>query len=532
MPRINSQGHVALIRATTSAYGGNPYLWTGSWAEIVAYPGCGVHADNRFQPKMELNDNGRIAFQSSGSHDVAVADTSGVIPLGAAPTSLNYAIDINDSNRIAAYSYVSWLNNRIYTSDDPYITYDYDVGPADIIQFRIAYNNNNQIAWKPPSTSTMYRFTPGVGNEAIGSSDYSPFDIDDRGRIIHVRNQNKIMLNNMVIRQSADVWPPSGGYSQPRVSDNGKYVVWTEDAGTYWDLWTLVDGIPTNLTQGAYEDVLSPDVNNNGSIVFASAVNMGSYPYVSDVYLYTSNDTLPIVYNGHFDGETFFGWDIVEDGSAEVTIVAAGAGFAAQLASGSPAGIEQAVDVPTGSATLSFDFDFVTANGTLTVTLGGIQMAALTSTDDTEAGFTHIEIPIDTTPPLGEAGATLAFSVDDASVSTVQVDSIAITSGGTGLVSESTVSPRVIACRSYPNPFTGGTTLQYSLRHSGPVEVSVYDTKGRIVRELFDGEQERGLRTLSWDGMNDTGDFLPSGLYFMRVCTGTEVESRKVLLVR
>jgi|GEM_PF-3335840 len=532
MPRINSAGNVALIRATSSAYGGNPYLWTGSWATLTAFTGSAVYVDNAFQPKMELNDNDRIAFQSSGTHAVAVAETSGIIPMGAAPNTLNYAIDINDSNRVAAYSYIAWLNNHIYTSDDPYTVYDDDVGPADIIQFRIAYNNNNQIAWKPPGTSTIYRFTPGVGNEAIGSSNWAPFDIDDRGRIIHVRDQDKIMLNNMVLRHSSDVWPASFGYSQPRISDNGRYVTWTEHDGTRSDLWSMVDGIPTNITHGSYQDVLCPDVNNNGLMVFMSATGFGTYPYTSDVYLYVPDDPEPIVYNGHFDGETFFGWDVVLSGAADATLETAGAGFAAQLTSGSPAALEQAVDLPSGSATLSFDFDFATANGTLTVTLGGVPMAQLTSADDTEPGFTSLDVEITATPPLGEDGVTLSFSLDDAAVSTAQIDNIEISSGSSGVTRDHSGKAGTLECRAYPNPFSESTTLYYGGSQVGLVEVAIYDAGGRLVKSLSATQQEQGPGSLHWDGTSDTGEILPAGVYFMRVSDGRESASRKLMIVR
>jgi len=527
LPRINSAGDVALVRGETSGFGGALYLWTGSWEEIVAFPGCSVVNYTVNHPKLELNDNGRAAFLSSGSENVSVADTTGFIPLGTAPTPLNYAIDINDYDQIAAYSYHAWLNNHIYTSDDPYTTYSDDVGPADIIQFRIAYNNLGQIAWKPPSTSTIYRFTPGIGSEAIGVANYATFDIDDLGRVLYLADWERLMLNDMQVRTSEDL-APSAEYGHFRISDNGRFVVWTEKTEGNWELWTLLDGMPTNLTLGSYYRVASPDVNNDGLIVFQS-IESTSWPYDSHVYMYEPDPVETIVYNGHFDGETLFGWVPSAEGAAVVDLVTAGAGFAAQLTSGSPASLGQMLDVPTASSTLAFDVDFLTSNGTLTVSLAGVVVATLTSADDTEPGFTSIEIDLSTTPPLGEEDALLLFSLDDATSATVQIDNVSIEEGGSG-IDELPDEARI--ARAHPNPFATETTLEYALAQAGHVEAKVYTAAGRLVRTLLDERQDAGIRSLSWDGRDDAGAELAPGVYFVRILANGAVRSSKTVIVR
>ena len=526
--RINNLGHVALTRAWDSAYGGPVYLWTGSWETKTEYPGSAV-CNSRFQPKLELNDNDRIAFQANSSQALGVSDLLGPITLSP-PATINYAIDINDSNRIAADSYQSWLSNHIYTADDPYVSFSDDVGPADIIQFRVAINNQGQIAWKPPAAGTLHRFTPGVGSEAIGPANHAPFDIDDLGRIIHVRSENSIMLNNMILRSSPDVWAGGGGYAQPRISDNGRYVLWTEYDGTRWDLWTLVDGIPTNLTEGNYYNALSPDVNNDGLVVFAS-VESSSYPYGSDAYLYTPDPETLIVYNGHFDGETFFGWEPVE-GDGSVQLVSSGGGFAAELTSGSPVSITQPLDVPAGSSTLSFGLDFLTANGTLTVTLGGYELAQLTSADDTEPGFTPVEIEIATTPPLGEEGAVLEFELDDASPATVQLDDIQMTEQETGVVEGPNGSSVIALSAPAPNPSRSGASLSLTLTSPDHVHAAIYRADGRLVRVLLDQHMQAGTCRLSWDGTDSTGARAASGVYFIRASAAGNVASSKALVLR
>ena len=85
-----------------------------------------------------------------------------------------------------------------------------------------------------------------------------------------------------------------------------------------------------------------------------------------------------------------------------------------------------------------------------------------------------------------------------------------------------------------PNPFNpaGGTWISLGLPASGRVELNVYDVAGRLVRTLYDGEtQDAGLR-LMWDGRDDSGDNVGSGVYFCRARFGQVVVSRKMTLVR
>ncbi|MDO9069585.1 MAG: FlgD immunoglobulin-like domain containing protein [Deltaproteobacteria bacterium] len=530
VPRINNEGHVAMIKGTTSAYSGSAWLWTGSWATLSAFTGSSV-GNMMFQPRLEMNDLDRIAY-TTGGEGVRICDTTGVVTLGAAPTSLNYRIDVNDSSRVAAFSWASTNQNRIYSADAPYSTYTTEVSPQEISPLHLVINNAGQIAWRPsPLTATLYRYTPGIGSEAIGSSDYSPIDMDERGRIIHSRGRNSIMLDNLRLRSSTGVWQSADQYSQSRISDNGRHVVWTEHNGTLWDLWTLVDGIPVNLTQGAYNQVLSPDVNDDGTIVFAEAINMWSSPYVSNVWMYVPTESPPAVYNGHFDGETWFGWDLSVSGSGSFALVPRdGGGFAARLTTGSPVAIEQEVDVPSGSISLAFDFDFLTSSGVLTVSLGGVELAELDASDDTEAGFTHVEIPILTTPPLGEIGAAVVFTADGDAGSIVQVDAIGFESVQTAVPSGP--DRLAIALRqAHPNPFRSMMTIEYELDRAGHVEVLVFDARGRCVATLVDERRPEGVGTITWNGADAAGGRVPAGVYFLHLRAGMVTNSRRVILV-
>ena len=69
-----------------------------------------------------------------------------------------------------------------------------------------------------------------------------------------------------------------------------------------------------------------------------------------------------------------------------------------------------------------------------------------------------------------------------------------------------------------PNPFNPRTSVSFTLGKSSPVTIMVFDMRGRLVRELLDGEQmEGGDQDVVWNGLNDDGAAVASGVYFFRV---------------
>lgn len=67
------------------------------------------------------------------------------------------------------------------------------------------------------------------------------------------------------------------------------------------------------------------------------------------------------------------------------------------------------------------------------------------------------------------------------------------------------------------NPFTGSTSLDVSLAESGPTDLAIYDVQGREVRALIQGHEAAGRRTIEWDGRDDVGSPVASGIYFARL---------------
>jgi hypothetical protein len=85
---------------------------------------------------------------------------------------------------------------------------------------------------------------------------------------------------------------------------------------------------------------------------------------------------------------------------------------------------------------------------------------------------------------------------------------------------------------NYPNPFSDHTTLEYVLPNPGPVRLAVYDVLGRQVRVLVDEKQQAGRHTVQWDGRDESGRRLASGVYLARLVVGGTTKVRKMTFVR
>lgn len=106
-------------------------------------------------------------------------------------------------------------------------------------------------------------------------------------------------------------------------------------------------------------------------------------------------------------------------------------------------------------------------------------------------------------------------------------------STGTAIEEESpTTSTGFVLDQNYPNPFASATQIRYSLPSTSSVSLIVYDIQGRKVRTLIDSKQEKGIQHVAWNGLDDVGLEVSSGVYFLRLSTPTFQESKKIIVSR
>src|SRR4029453_5087140 len=91
--------------------------------------------------------------------------------------------------------------------------------------------------------------------------------------------------------------------------------------------------------------------------------------------------------------------------------------------------------------------------------------------------------------------------------------------------------PPISLGASYPNPFDNSTTIRYDLGQDGRTTVTLYDIRGAKVKQLIDTDQAAGPYTLTWDGTNEDGARVASGVYVCRLrSAGAEISKRLVYL--
>ena len=84
---------------------------------------------------------------------------------------------------------------------------------------------------------------------------------------------------------------------------------------------------------------------------------------------------------------------------------------------------------------------------------------------------------------------------------------------------------------NYPNPFNPSTAISYSLKESGRATLFIYNALGQKVRTLVDGPRAAGKYTARWDGKDETGKKVSSGVYYYRLIIGKFIQTKKMVMV-
>ena len=126
----------------------------------------------------------------------------------------------------------------------------------------------------------------------------------------------------------------------------------------------------------------------------------------------------------------------------------------------------------------------------------------------------------------GDGSLDLLVGAGDGIVRLYQGRSLAAVAMG-----ESPAADQALRLQAYPNPFNPHTTLAFRLEDRTHVRLSIYDVAGRRVALLKDGPLAAGSHAVPWPGVNDRGENLPSGVYFITYqFEGEKVIQRACLL--
>jgi len=95
------------------------------------------------------------------------------------------------------------------------------------------------------------------------------------------------------------------------------------------------------------------------------------------------------------------------------------------------------------------------------------------------------------------------------------------------------VPDRFALYQNVPNPFNPTTTTRYDVpAGGGRVSLVIYDVNGRVVRTLVDRADEPGAKSVVWDGMDEKGVAVSSGVYFYRLVGPGFSETRKMAVMK
>ena len=99
------------------------------------------------------------------------------------------------------------------------------------------------------------------------------------------------------------------------------------------------------------------------------------------------------------------------------------------------------------------------------------------------------------------------------------------------------IPKRTVLLANYPNPFNPETWLPYQLANDAAVVIRIYSSAGQLVRHLDLGFQQAGYyigksRAAYWDGRNDLGERLASGVYFYQLSTPDSSATRKMVIMK
>lgn len=86
--------------------------------------------------------------------------------------------------------------------------------------------------------------------------------------------------------------------------------------------------------------------------------------------------------------------------------------------------------------------------------------------------------------------------------------------------------------QNYPNPFNPSTTIRYEVPRRSKVEINVYNMLGQLIATLVNGEIEAGRYFVTWNGRNDQGIQMSSGVYFYQIHADEFTQTKKLILLK
>lgn len=141
--------------------------------------------------------------------------------------------------------------------------------------------------------------------------------------------------------------------------------------------------------------------------------------------------------------------------------------------------------------------------------------------------------PIDIDNPTNTAGSFGLYSFQQSATGlAAYFDNIVVTQLATSVEDKDKIPTEFSLLQNYPNPFNPQTQISYKLSAGGFITLSIYDLLGREIKTLVSKDQPAGSYTVSWNGKNEFGNAVPSGVYMYSLKTSNFYGSKKMILMK
>jgi hypothetical protein len=199
--------------------------------------------------------------------------------------------------------------------------------------------------------------------------------------------------------------------------------------------------------------------------------------------------------------------------------------------------IDDATDIVSTGITMSYDPNVLKPLKVSTADLTSGYMIADNIADN------QIRIALAGGKPLSGSGslANIDFqmikTVGDNAISSVSISGVQLNGGRIRATTESQIStrsiPKVFALsQNYPNPVSGATDIRYQLPVTCKVDLKIYNLTGRLVRTLVSDKKQAGYYIAHWDGKDDLGDEVASGVYFYRIKAANFEQTKRLVILK
>ena len=134
---------------------------------------------------------------------------------------------------------------------------------------------------------------------------------------------------------------------------------------------------------------------------------------------------------------------------------------------------------------------------------------------------------------LGTYNAVIHILTNDPDETVIDIPVLLTVTTGTDVVTSGDLPKEFELARPEPNPFSGSTTIRYAVPVEGRVvTIALFDVSGRLIRTLVSGPQSAGRHTVSWNGLDEQGLRVTSGVYFSKMEAGSFTQVQKVTLLK